>query len=174
MSEKDYKYDMRQEHTTPAAPPAPPKGAYPKRPSRFWLFLLSFIPGVGHMYLGLIRRGLFYFSALALMIYLTATLSIGGGSFLTIFSSFAKGAIFFVSFFEAFKLRREMVMGNDVKDEFPAFLARKEILMVVAVIVLLSFFTNLIAALPWFGWLIVILFAIKHLSRRRKDDNGSK
>ena len=66
IDKSDYTRDMREEKAPPTPPPPPPP-SYPPTPSkahsRAILLILAFLPGLGHMYLGFIRRGLFYLSA---------------------------------------------------------------------------------------------------------------
>ncbi|MCL2415258.1 MAG: hypothetical protein FWD01_00430 [Defluviitaleaceae bacterium] len=112
----DYKYDIRFDNV------APPKSVISSRPirkpSRLILFLLMWIPGLGHMYMGLIRRGLFYMSALPLLIYFTVALSRIAPIF-TILTGFSIAALYFVSFFETFVIRRDIMAGKEIADIIP-------------------------------------------------------
>ena len=148
----DYKRDIRLDD-------APPDEMIPhRRPSRFWLFVLSFLPGLSHIYMGLIRRGLFYISALAFVIFFTSVV-VPRFSSLGIITGFSIIAIFAVSFFEAFSIRRDIIMGKEVKDTLPnlgIILRNKVFLVVIAVL----FAISILASLPWYAWLILGIVAV--------------
>ena len=170
----DYKRDIRLEH-----PHTPPHhhGTYPiRRPSRFWLFVLSPLPGLSHMYLGLIRRGLFYMASLALLIFLTTAIA---PSILVILTSFAKFAIFAVAFFESFAIRRDIVMGKDVSDSTPNIAAlRKNKTLFAAVIIVVAVVVGLrvLAILGWLIWFIAIsaiaLYFLWNSDKKKPKDGG--
>jgi len=155
----DYKRDIRLES-------APLPGEAPhhhrKRPSRFWLFALSFLPGLSHIYMGLIRRGLFYISALPILIYLTVVFASNLGV-LVLFPAFSIAALFAVAFFEAFSIRRDIIMGKEVKDTIPnlgMLGGNKVVIIVVGVILVVALGVNILASLPWYAWLILGIVAI--------------
>jgi len=171
--ENDYKRDIRTEHQEPthghshAPHPHPAHTTTPaRRPSRFWLLMLSPLPGLGHMYLGLIRRGLFYMASLALLIFLTTALAL---SALVIFTSFAMAALFGVAFFEAFAIRRSMVMGKEIADTIPniAFATKNKTVLVIALAVLAVIIgINILGALPWYAWVVIGIVAVCYLGTR--------
>ena len=166
----DYKRDMRLE--TP--PPAPHHAAPPRRPSRFWLFMLSLLPGTGHMYLGLIRRGLFYMTSLALLIFLTTVIA---PSALVILTSFAKAALFAVAFFESFAIRRDIVMGKEVADTVPTFSAHgrnKSLLVLVLVVVAILVSVNILSSLNWIVWLVLGIVAVAIFTSKKKSRDDSQ
>ena len=169
----DYKRDIRLEHHH-----APTHhGAYPtRRPSRFWLFVLSPLPGLSHMYLGLIRRGLFYMASLALLIFLTTAIA---PSIIVILTSFAKFALFAVAFFESFSIRRDIIMGKDVSDSIPNIGAlRKNKALFAAVIIVAAVIIGLrvLAFLGGLVWLIaiiaVILYFVINSGKKEPKDGG--
>ena len=162
-NDDDYKRDIRAEHP-PTHPSAASTRPYPpthtRRPGRFWIFVLSPLPGLSHMYLGLIRRGLFYISALALLVFLTTALA---PSILVVLTGFSTAALFAVAFFEAFAIRRDIVMGKEVKDSIPniAFILKnKTLLTVTLIIVAIAIGINIIASLPWYAWMIMGIVAV--------------
>ncbi|MCL2574846.1 MAG: hypothetical protein FWE33_00275 [Defluviitaleaceae bacterium] len=168
IDKSDYTRDNRAEAPTPAAPPVPPPPpyyggyhGYPviKKPSRFILFILACIPGLGHMYMGLIRRGLFYLSATAFTIFMTV---VAGMNFwiLTPLTSFAILAVYAVAFFESLSIRRDFVMGKEVVDRLPAFVAGKGFVPIIALAALAVFAIGFLASLTWQGWIIIILIAV--------------
>ena len=174
----DYKRDIRLE-SAPLSSSTP--GEVPhhlrRRPSRFWLFALSFLPGLSHIYLGLTRRGLFYISALPILIYLTVVFASNLG-ILVLFPAFSIAALFAVAFFEAFSIRRDIIMGKEVKDTLPnlAWLGgNKAILIVVAVIFAVALGIHILARLPWYGWLILGIVAVCYAPylRRKKEKKSS-
>ena len=166
----DYKRDIRAV-TPPAEGPVPEPGrhyGHVRRPSRFWLFMLSPLPGLGHMYLGLIRRGLFYVSALALLVFLTTTLA---PSFLVILTGFSMAALFAVAFFETLVIRRDILMGKEVKDVVPniGFLVKNKSLMaIVVVIMIVALGINIITSLRWYAWVVIGIVAVVYFGRRPK------
>jgi len=171
--EHDYKRDIRQEQQESPHSHAPhpvhtsiPTPTLTRRPSRFWLLMLSPLPGLGHMYLGLIRRGLFYMASLALLIFLTTVLA---PSALVIFTGFAMAALFGVAFFEAFAIRRSMVMGKEVADTIPniAFIAKNKTILAIALAVLAVIIgINILGALPWYAWVVIGIVAVCYIGTR--------
>ncbi|MCL2396472.1 MAG: hypothetical protein FWC93_00210 [Defluviitaleaceae bacterium] len=175
----DYKKDIRLDGAAPSAPPHP-HYAYPppaRRPSRFWIFILSVLPGLGHIYLGLIRRGLFYISALALVIFFKVMV-IPIFAPVAIFTGFSIAALYAVSFFEAFGIRRDIIMGKEVKDVIPnigPLGKNKSLLAVLIVIVVVSLAINIVSALPWYAWLVLGIVAVCYfrgiIGKRRGGGN---
>jgi hypothetical protein len=168
----DYKRDIRLDNVPPPTPspvpPPPTPSHYPhspyhrRRPSRFLLFLLSFLPGLSHIYLGLIRRGLFYISALPILIYATVVFASNLGIFV-LFPAFSIAALFAVAFFESFSIRRDIIMGKEVKDTIPnlgIFGGNKVVIFVLGVLLALALGVNILARLPWYAWLILGIIAV--------------
>jgi len=174
----DYKRDIRVDSTPPSdmRPPYPMPMPPSRRPSRFWIFVLSFMPGLSHMYLGLIRRGLFYMSLLALIIFFTITLLSHSGLF-GVFTGLSIAALYAVSFFEAFSIRRDIVMGKEVKDAIPNFGmpgSNKVILIIIAIVVAAVLGVNILSSLPWYAWMILGIVAICYAPfiRKKKHDKA--
>src|SRR5512136_2629497 len=61
----------------PSAPPAPPQPGVPIRRSPGLALVLSFFPGLGHLYLGLYQRAFGIFLAFALSIWLAEHADLG-------------------------------------------------------------------------------------------------
>jgi len=166
MNNNDYKYDARTEHESHESKPSRPT----RKPSRFILFTLGWIPGIGHMYLGLIRRGTFYLSALSMAIFLTVVLSYNFSP-LVIFTSFAKFGLCAVSFFEAFKLRHEIIAGIEVKDTIPAFVFNKTLWIALGIIIAGSIFLDILWSLRGSViTLIVVIFIAAIITKKRKTN----
>jgi len=170
--EHDYKRDIRLESPKTERPESAPPPTYhtttttTRRPSRFMLLLFSPLPGLGHMYLGLIRRGLFYMFSLALLIFLTVVLA---PSLLVIFTSFAMAALAAVSFFEAFIIRRDMVMGKEIADTIPnlAFVGKNKTILAIAIAVLAVIVgINILGALPWYAWVVIGIVAVCYIGTK--------
>lgn len=93
---------------TAEAAVAEPRRVSPKSP--FLAFVLSLVPGVGHMYLELMGRGLsflvLFFGALALSVLLEA------GEIMAFFGP----VIYFYSVFDALQFRRRINAGEAVAD----------------------------------------------------------
>ncbi|MGE5590055.1 MAG: hypothetical protein ACM3ZA_05505 [Bacillota bacterium] len=87
---------------------APPRRVSPKSP--FLAFVLSLVPGVGHMYLELMRRGLsftvIFFGAVTLSVVLQT------GELM----AFLGPVIYFYSIFDAMQHRRRINAGEPVAD----------------------------------------------------------
>jgi len=129
------------------------------------------------MYLGLIRRGLFYMTSLALLIFLTTAIA---PSILVILTSFAKFALFAVAFFESFAIRRDIVMGKDVSDSIPNIDAlRKNKTLFAAVIIVAAVVIGLrvLASLGGLVWPIAIssaiaLYFLWNSDKKKPKDGG--
>lgn len=81
----------------------------PNRKSRFWTFVFSFIPGAGHMYLGLQKQGVQLMLLFTSYIFIMATLNLGIlGVFLPV--------IWFYSMFDAMgkSASEEMLKDDDI------------------------------------------------------------
>ncbi|GHU52540.1 hypothetical protein AGMMS49975_08530 [Clostridia bacterium] len=70
-------------------------------PNAVLTFLCALVPGAGHMYLGFIGRGMGIMAAFGLSVMLTV---VTGGLFVVLVA-----VIFFASFFDAFKIRRQIL-----------------------------------------------------------------
>ncbi|MCL2170743.1 MAG: hypothetical protein FWB71_01210 [Defluviitaleaceae bacterium] len=166
----DYRRDIRFDKVE-----APPKIAGARRPSRLILFLLMWLPGLGHMYMGLMRRGLFFFSMLPLLIYLTV-LAAGTLPLLNVFLGFGIAGLYIISFFEALKLRRDMVAGIETPDALPdlgGIIRNKTIMGIVVLIVGISVLHALITAVPVIAPLAIILIICAIWGRKKKkNDSG--
>lgn len=89
-----------------------------KRKSKFLTLLLGFVPGAGHMYIGLLNKGLslmvIFFAALFLALFISDTLRIGW------FQGFLIPAIsvlcLFYSIFDALELADQINSGKVVND----------------------------------------------------------
>lgn len=110
----------------------------PEPKSKFFTFVLSFLPGVGHLYLGLTRQGLelmvlFFGSAWMIMIGMLNT-PFPFGLFMPI--------LFFYGIFDALQKRDRMARGEAVDPDA-------------------TFFRNVnadwLADKKWIGWAVIIL-----------------
>ena len=174
----DYKRDIRVDNVPPGGAAHHGHAAHShRRPSRFWLFALSFLPGLSHIYMGLIRRGLFYVSALPILIYLTVVFASNFGIFV-LFPAFSIVALYAVAFFESFGIRRDIIMGKEVKDAIPnlgILGGNKVVIIALVVIFAVALGINIISSLPWYAWVILGIVAICYAPsvRRRKDKKSS-
>ncbi|MCL2620985.1 MAG: hypothetical protein FWD97_08655 [Defluviitaleaceae bacterium] len=174
----DYTRDNRTEATPPPhAPhpthhphPMPYGGGSPRKPSRFLLFILSgCVPGLGHMYLGMIRRGLFYMAGIALLVFLTVQLAISGLGIFTVFTGFGLLALYTVSFFESFIIRRDIVAGKEVADTIPSFVTDKRFLIAIGAVLGLTVLASIISVVPWFIWVAAGVVVIALVSKKKKS-----
>jgi hypothetical protein len=155
-------------------PPMPPMPYSPygtKRPSRFVIFILAFLPGLSHMYLGLIKRGLFYISAVALVLFLTVQFGSGGLASLTIFTGFATAALYAVAFFEAFSIRRDIIMGKEPSDVIPNFVKNRTFLLIIAAMLVFVIVINVLSFIPFPLWLaaiaaLIVVFALRKNTKK--------
>ncbi|MCL2350024.1 MAG: hypothetical protein FWC67_00955 [Defluviitaleaceae bacterium] len=165
INKDDYTRDKRvEQNNTPPPPPPPPHHGHmpygshpyykPRKPSRFVLFILASLPGLGHMYLGLIRRGLFYVSASALSIFLTVQLAVNF-TFFVIPAAFSIAVVYAVAFFESLAIRSDMVMGKEVADKLPAFLQNKSVVIKIGIFLAILLGASFLATLPWYGWAVI-------------------
>ena len=74
------------------------------------VFLLSMCPGVAHMYMGLMKRGLLILSSFFLSIWLANTL------YMPVFLGLFIAAVWIVSFFDAINTRKRIISGEYVDD----------------------------------------------------------
>jgi len=174
IDKSDYTRDNRTAQpdadTPPYIPPIPPPpptmpyhggGHYTKVkiPSRFILFILACLPGLGHFYIGLIRRGLFYLSATAFAIFLTIQAAINL-PLLLVFTVFSIVAVYAVAFFETLVIRRDIAAGKEVVDRLPAFANNKRFVLGVAIVAIGVFALGFISSLPWYGWLAITALGV--------------
>lgn len=76
--------------------------------SKFWAFVFSLVPGVGHMYLGLMRQGLFF------LLLIFACIAIGNISYEGILFFFLGTVVWFYSFFDAYHIRKRIDNNEDI------------------------------------------------------------
>jgi len=82
-----------------------------KRHSAFWATIFSFIPGAGHMYLGIMDRGL------QLMLAFFGIIIITNLFYSAEFLSILTVIVWFYSFFDCFHIRKKIERGEDVVGE---------------------------------------------------------
>jgi len=100
-------------------------------------------------------------SLFALIIAMGSALSSGG--MVSVFIGLSSLALYAVSFFEAFKIRREMVMGKEVKDAIPNIKGiggNKTMVIVIIALFAAAIGINILTALPWYAWLVLGIVAI--------------
>jgi len=97
---RHYEHDHRYHYK-------PHKYARKERSSKFLLFILSALPGLGYMYLGLIKRGIFAMMMFFLTIYLSTMFGMMG---------FLIPVVFFATFFDGFRILRQQREGEHVVD----------------------------------------------------------
>jgi hypothetical protein len=160
-------------------------------PSKFLLFILSALPGLGYMYLGLIKRGLLVMAAFFLNIYLMAQFEIP-------MLAFVIPIIFFASFFDGFKILRQIREGQTVEDtveDLLGFVSKHKVIIfgALAVVISLGVLNNMLywsfgRVSPLITLLVIIAVAGyfffirggKHLPRRdyryedKKDDYSNR
>lgn len=120
-------------HYRRSRPPMAPGMPEPiKDINAFFLFCLSAIPGLNYMYMGLMKRGLFFMSSFFLLIFLTAFLSAPSILFIVFI-------LMCYSFFDGFNYRRHILLGEYVKDDVndiaPFFIKYKGIIIMGVVLV---------------------------------------
>ena len=101
--------------------------------SILWLFLLSFLPGLNYMYIGLVKRGLFFIATFLMATYITIeTWSIA--------SLLAMFVIFATSLIDGFVKNGKMLIGLPVKDDISdiiTFLKKHKAFFVPVVILII-------------------------------------
>jgi hypothetical protein len=111
-------------------PPLPKRG---RDINVFFLFCLSCIPGLNYMYIGLMKRGMFFMSMFFMLIFISSTLH-------TPVPMFALFMEMCYSFFDGFKIRRQILNGENVPDEITDvttfFNANKSIITIVFLMIL--------------------------------------
>jgi len=144
------------------------------------VFLLSCLPGAAHMYMGLMKRGLLLMSSFFMSIWLAS--EFGGSPFL----AFLIVIVCVAGFFDAFNIRRRIVMGEYVDDtisDLVGFIKRFKLPIIIFLVYILAtsalrtgyygFYTPFMrpGAYPNFNFLIpvgIIVFVIKALSGGKK------
>ena len=91
-------------------PPARPVSGY-RRPNGFLTFCCSMVPGIGYMYLGLMKRGLFFLCSFFFCWYLAGAFS----SDVAVFGAFV---IWIATFFDTFRHHHKIRAGEYVEDSF--------------------------------------------------------
>ncbi len=86
------------------------KSNYKRRHSSFWATIFSFIPGAGHMYLGIMNRGLQLMLAFFGIIALTNLFY--SADFLMVFTVI----IWFYSFFDCYHIRKKIEQGEIIEE----------------------------------------------------------
>ncbi len=166
----------------PTAPPPAPMYRGGPRPNRFFLFVLSMIPGANYMYLGLMKRGLFVMSTFFLCTYLASFGIYGFPAFGLVIP-----VLVITSFFDGFNLRRKMIEGEDVPDDISgilSFISNNKLLIGGVVVLLLGM--NVLSDLSQFfrhGYtrglpfspmtivlILVILFVVSKRKSKEKND----
>lgn len=101
----------------------------------FLFFIFSFIlPGINFMYLGMMKRGLFFLSTFFFTIYLTA-------SFNLLFFPLAIPIIYITSFFDGFATRRRLENGEHVEDsinDIKMFVNKYKVHMIIAFVAIVA------------------------------------
>ncbi|MCL2169202.1 MAG: hypothetical protein FWB74_04160, partial [Defluviitaleaceae bacterium] len=139
-------------------PPTPPSKTKPH--SRAALLILAFLPGLGHMYLGFMRRGLFYLSAFAFTIFVTTQFGIMGASPFVILAAFSIVATVAMAFFETLVIRRDLASGKDINDQLPTFAKNRVVLTIVGIFIVIPFLVNILASMPPFVWVFLIVACV--------------
>ena len=93
----------------PHYPPPPPPSSLSHRKSKLLTFVFSLLPGLNYMYLGLMKRGLFFMTFFFALSALIREIRIGMFSF-TIFM------LMCFCLFDSFRIRRLLRDGFDVPD----------------------------------------------------------
>lgn len=137
--------------------------------SLFLLFALGLLPGVAHMYLGMVRRGLFFLSALAFAIFVTTQLAILGAIPFVILPAFGIAAVVFIAFFESLGFRRDLANDKEVNDTIPEFVKKPWVIITILALLIIPFALNILFMLPWYSWVIlaiIFLVAIMYFSKK--------
>jgi len=136
--------------------------------SKFLLFILSALPGLGYMYLGLIKRGLFAMMAFFATIFLIS--SVSG------FFGFVLVGIIFATFFDQFRTLNKIRAGIEVEDQIDDILNfarrhRTAVLASIAAVVVFGVIPRLWTAV-FFGFNIppiaLIAFGVYFLFFRKR------
>lgn len=169
IDKSDYTRDTRAD-APPSTAPMPPASTA-KGHSGLLLVLLAFLPGLGHMYLGFIRRGLFYLSAFAFAIFVTVQFGIMSFVPFILLAAFGIVAVVAIAFFESLVIRRDLAAGKELEDVLPPFAKNRKTLMLVGVFLLVPFVINLLTTLSWYAWLVfalVFVVAVGYFAKKPK------
>jgi len=164
------------------------------RKSRFLTFIFSALPGLNYMYLGLMKRGLFFMTSFFALIVIIKEIGIS-------FLSFGIFMLICFCLFDSFRIRRQLVDGFDVPDGISDVLSfykqnKKPILLIMLIVIgiatlrrMTGFFTvtflesftfmsilgvawNFASFILWLIIIIAVCYIIaKIVSRNNKDDN---
>ena len=126
------------------------------RPRRYisglWIFMLSCLPGLNYMAMGLMKRGLFFMSAFFGIIFLMGTLH---------FLAFPLTILFFASLCDSQSKRRRINSGEHVPDDIDDIMRfatkHKTLLLVVFAFLVLVRISNIvfIIVLCLLGWYFI-------------------
>ncbi|WIV11391.1 hypothetical protein [Proteiniborus sp. MB09-C3] len=83
----------------------------PRKYSTFWSIVFSFIPGGGHMYLGLMKRGL------QIMLVFFGIIALSSFFYSADFLMFFATVVWFYSFFDCFHMRRKLERDEDIDED---------------------------------------------------------
>lgn len=149
----------------PKAPPVyrPPLHESRKRVSGGLLLFFSFFPpGINYMYVGLMKRGLFFLSAFSLSIYLAATIDglIFGGLILPI--------MWITCIFDAFRIRGRINDGENVPDSVDDVLGFvKKYRGIIALLFVIILGLNLLGSLNRAFFSFPHYYSIAHIFNRK-------
>ncbi|SDZ29763.1 hypothetical protein SAMN05660462_02587 [Proteiniborus ethanoligenes] len=82
-----------------------------KRYSKFWSIIFSFMPGGGHMYLGVMKRGLQF------MLAFFGIIALANFFYSSEFLIFFSIVIWFYSFFDCFHIRKKLEQGEEINED---------------------------------------------------------
>ncbi|MBS4537972.1 hypothetical protein GOQ27_05835 [Clostridium sp. D2Q-11] len=80
-------------------------------PNSFLGFIFSLVPGAGHMYLGLMKRGVQLMIAFFMLLAIPSILNFAG--FIGLFAT----VVWFYSVFDAYHIKKRLMRGDIVEDE---------------------------------------------------------
>ena len=86
-------------------------GRAPKKYSSFWSTIFSFLPGGGHMYLGLMKRGLQF------MLIFFGIIALSSFFYSADFLVFFAAVVWFYSFFDCFHMRKKLELSENVDED---------------------------------------------------------
>ena len=137
------------------------------------VFILSVLPGMAHMYMGLMKRGLLVMSSFFISIWLVAEMNI-------MIFAFLIAMICVAAFFDAMNIRKRIVAGEYAEDavsDITGFLSRFKtpLLIVAAYLCVTSFFGYGRFYLPYYGGMnnglllgVIIAVTITALKKSKK------
>ncbi len=86
-------------------------GRPPKKYSSFWSIVFSFLPGGGHMYLGLMKRGLQF------MLIFFGIIALSSFFYSADFLVFFAAVVWFYSFFDCFHMRKRLEHDENIDED---------------------------------------------------------